>query len=377
MLSLHVDTETTWRGGPNQVLYTVTGLRAAGHRAVLAADPGSELFRRMREGVDLVPLASRAEIDMSAAWSLSRVLKQIRPDIIHAHEPRAVAIATLALSIAAPRPRPPFVVSHRTETRLPHTSFGRWTVSEVDCYVAKSRVLAGKLRSDGVPAARTEVIHDGVDVERIERVQAANLHADFYLPTQAPIVGTVARLVPQKGLHHLVNAAALAMRAVPDARAIIVGDGPLRPALEKQIHEHHLERHIFLAGFRLDVVEVTKAFDVFAMSSLSEDVSTALVDAMAAARVSVATNVGGIPEVAVDGETAFLVPARDEEAMAQRIVQLLKDEALRTRMGQAALVRARDLFRVERMVGETIAVYERLLNSTARTGTTRSAQGTL
>ena len=152
MLSLHVDTETTWRGGPNQVLYTVTGLRAAGHRAVLVADPTSELFRRMREGVDLVPLSTRAEIDMSAAWSLSRVLKQVKPDLVHAHEPRAVAILTLALSIAAPRPRPPFVASHRTEERLPHTSFGRWTISEVDCFIANSHALAQRLRVDGVSA---------------------------------------------------------------------------------------------------------------------------------------------------------------------------------------------------------------------------------
>lgn len=372
MLSLHVDTETTWRGGPNQVLYTVTGLRAAGHRAMLVADPSSELFRRMREGVDLVPLSSHADIDMSAAWALSRVLKQVKPDLVHAHEPRAAAITTLALSVAAPRPRPPFVVSHRTDAHLPHTSFGRWTVSEVDRFIANSHVLAQKLRSEGVPPARTEVVHEGVDVELVERLPAANLHADFYLPTHAPIVGTVAPLVPQKGLHHFVGASARVVRAVPDTRIVIVGDGPLRHALEKQIHEHHLERHIFLAGFRADVVEVTKAFDVFAMSSINEGMCTALVDAMAASRASVATSVGGIPEVAVDGETAFLVPARDEDAMAARLVELLKDPALRTRMGQAALARARALFRVERMVSETIAVYERLLHSAARPGTARA-----
>src|SRR5262245_7480958 len=140
MLSLHVDTETAWRGGPNQTMLAVTGLRAEGHRAVLAADPSGELFRRMREGTDLVPLAARAEIDMSAAWNLSRILMQTKPDLVHAHEPRATAVMTLALSIAAPRPRPPFVVTRRGAARLPHTSFGRWTVSEVDGFIADSGV---------------------------------------------------------------------------------------------------------------------------------------------------------------------------------------------------------------------------------------------
>jgi glycosyltransferase involved in cell wall biosynthesis len=344
---------------------------------VLVAHPDGELYRRMQEGVDLVPLAPRADIDMSAAWSLSRVLKQFRPDLVHAHEPRANALLTLALSIAAPRPRPPFVVSHRTDAHLPHTSFGRWTTAEVDGFIANSQVVQQRLRTDGVPAAKIQVVYEGVDVDRIERTPAAHLHADFFLPTHAPIVGTVAPLVPSKGLHHLVNAATKVLQRVPDARIVIAGDGPLRPALERQIHEHHLERHVFLAGFRADAIEVTKGLDVFAVSSVNEGLCTALVDAMASAKAAVATAVGGIPEVAVDGQTGFLVPPRDEQAMADRLVELLKNDQLRTRMGQAARQRAREMFRVDRMVDATLAVYERLLNSTARPGTTGTAERAL
>lgn len=363
MLSLHVDTDAEWRGGPQQVLYTVTGLRSAGHRAVLVANPTGELYRRMSEGVDLIPFSSRAGIDMSAAWTLSRILKQTTPDLVHAHEPRAAALLTLALSIVALRPRPVFVVSHRTDDLLPHTSFGRWTASEVDCYIANSRALAEKLHAQGLPDTRIEVVHEGVDVERIAHLHPARLHADFYLPTHAPIIGTVSPLVPHKGLTHLIGAAALAVKSVPDMRAVIIGDGPLQVQLEQQIHELHLERHIFLAGFRLDAVEATKAFDVFVVASTREGMCTALVDAMAASRAAVATAVGGIPEVAVDRETAFLVQPRDVHEMSRRIVQLLEDAPLRTRMGQAANRRARELFRVEDMVAKTVQLYERLLNS--------------
>ena len=99
------------------------------------------------------------------------------------------------------------------------------------------------------------------------------------------------------------------------------------------------------------------------MSSLHEGLCTALVDAMAASKAAVATRVGGVPEVVVDGETGFLVPPRDHEAMAERIVALLKDDARRARMGEAALKRARERFTVERMVEETLAAYERLLGA--------------
>ena len=166
------------------------------------------------------------------------------------------------------------------------------------------------------------------------------------------------------------------MREVPDARFVILGEGELRPALEEQIKRRHLERHVFLAGFRADVLELTKAFDVFVVSSLHEGMCTALVDAMAASRAAVGTNVGGVPEVMADGKTGFLVPPRDHAAMARRIVTLLKDAALRARMGEAALERARACFTVERMVSETEAVYERLVG-TARAADTanRAAHG--
>src|SRR5439155_12105579 len=85
MFSLHIDTARTWRGGQNQVLLTVNGLRALGHRAALVAHPDGELRRRAEEGLELVPIAPRTEFDLSAAWRLSRVVKRLAPDVIHAH----------------------------------------------------------------------------------------------------------------------------------------------------------------------------------------------------------------------------------------------------------------------------------------------------
>jgi glycosyltransferase involved in cell wall biosynthesis len=172
------------------------------------------------------------------------------------------------------------------------------------------------------------------------------------------VIGNVAALVPHKGQHDLIEAAALVVREVPDSRFVIVGDGELRQSLEEQIRHKHLERHVFLAGFRSDALELTKGFDLFVMSSVSEGMCTALVDAMAASKAAVATTVGGIPEVMVDGTTGFLVPPHDPQAMAGKLVALLKDPALRTRMGEAALARAREHFTVEKMVAGTARVYQ-------------------
>ncbi len=363
VFSLHIDTARTWRGGQGQVMHTVMGLRARRQRTALVAHPEGELYRRMSEGTDLIPLAPRNEIDLAAAWRLSRVLKQLMPQIIHAHDPHGVAMAATALSIASPSPPPVLVASRRIEFRIAQNSFSKWKYGRVDCFVAISDAVRDRLVADGIPRQKTTVVHEGVDVERIVHLPTANVHAAFYLPTHAPIVGNIGALVPQKAQHHLIDAAAIVVRAVPDSRFVICGDGELRPALEEQIKRKHLERHVFLAGFRPDVLELLKGFDVFALSSLHEGLCTSLVDAMAASKAAVATRVGGVPEVVVDGETGFLVAPRDHEALADRIIMLLKDDARRARMGEAALKRARERFTMDRMVEGTLATYERLLGA--------------
>src|SRR3989442_9158220 len=361
MVSLHIDTARTWRGGQSQVFYTVTGLRALGQRAVLVAHPDGELYRRMEQDDDLIPLAARSEVDLSSAWRFSRTLKRIRPDVVQAHDPHGVAMVAAALSMTAPSPRPLFLASRRVEFRIAHNSFSRWKYAQVDCFVANSGAVRDRLVADGIPSARIAIVNEGIDVGRMAALPAADIHAALHLPAGAPVVGNVAALVPHKGHRHLIDAAALVVREVPDARFVIVGDGELRSELDKHVRNTHLQRHVFLAGFRTDVLELTKAFDLFAMSSVEEGMCTALVDAMAASTAAVATRAGGIPEVLVDGETGYLGEPRDHHAMAERLRGLFGKQPLRTRMGQAALPPAAERFTGHRRVQGTAHLYERVM----------------
>jgi len=357
VFSVHVDSGRAWRGGQSQVYNTVTGLRAAGHRAVLVAQPAGELFRRMQQGHDLLPLAPKSDVDLAAAWSFSRLLKRLKPEVVHAHDPHALSMAATALSIIG-EPHPVLIASRRSEYRVAHNSFSRWKYSQVDRFIATCESVRERLVADGIPRERITIVHDGVDVDRIARLAPANVHAAFYLPVGSPIIGNVAALAPHKGHIHLVDAAALVVRDVPDARFVIVGDGEQRAAIEKQIREKHLERHVFIAGFRADALDLTRGFDVFVTSPVHEGMCLALVEAMASGKPAVATRAGGIPEVMVDGETGFLVEPRDHVALAQRVVTLLEDEALRRRMGTAAHERARTRFSIETMIEGIAAVYD-------------------
>ena len=360
MFSLHIDTARTWRGGQNQVLVTVMGLRALGHRTMLVANPNGVLRQRAKEGLDLLPLAPRTEMDLNAAWRLSRALKQLRPDVIHAHDPHGVAMAALALSMSTGLAKPPLVASRRVDFHLRGNSLSRWKYRQVDCFICASATIRQMLIADGVPEVRAMVVHEGIDLDHVDAAPPANVHEDLRLPHGAPIVGNVAALVPHKGQRHLIEAATLVLPHVPDARFVIAGEGELRPALERQIKEHHLEKHVLLAGFRPDVLSLHKAFDIFVMSSITEGLGTSLLDAMACGKPIVATRAGGIPEVVVDGETGILVAPRDDRALASAIVTLLKDESRRRRMGEAGLARVRAHFSAERMVQDTLRVYQRV-----------------
>jgi glycosyltransferase involved in cell wall biosynthesis len=364
MFSLHIDTARTWRGGQNQVLLTVNGLREIGHRAALVAHPDGELRRRAAEGLDLIPIAARTEMDLSAAWRLARVVKRLAPDVIHAHDPHGIAMASLALSLGASSAKngrvPALVASRRVDFHLKGNSLSRWKHRQVDCFIAASEAIRRILLGDGVPPERTTTVHEGIDVDHVLAAPGIDVHEAFWLPRHAPIVGSVAALVPHKGQRYLVEAAHLILREVPDARFVILGEGELREQLERQIRDHHLEKHVFLPGFRTDVLGCIKGFDIFAMSSVTEGLGTSLLDAMACSKPIVATSVGGIPEVVVDGEGGLLVAPRNHSAMAGAIVRLLTDQGLRARMGEAGLARVRERFTVERMVSETAAVYARV-----------------
>ncbi len=360
MFSLHVDTARTWRGGQNQVLVTLMGLRALGHRTMLVAHAAGELRQRAREGLDLVPLAPKTEMDLAAAWRLSRLIRQLGPDVVHAHDPHGVAMAALALSMSTQPSKPPLIAARRVDFRLRGSALSRWKYRQVDCFICASEAIRQMLIADGVEADRAVTVHEGIDLGRVDAAPRLNLHEEFWLPHQAPLVGNVAALVPHKGQRHLVEAAALAVREVPDARFVIAGEGELRAALERQIKDRHLEKHVLLAGFRPDVLSLHKAFDIFVLSSVTEGLGTSLLDAMACGKPIVATTAGGIPEVVVDGETGILVPPRDPEAMARAIVTLLTDDALRRRMGEAGLARVRERFSAERMVQDTLEVYGRV-----------------
>src|SRR5688500_12197989 len=138
MRSLHIDTARTWRGGQNQVLLTVTGLAEAGHDAILLAHETGELRRRAGEGLRFLGFTPRNEFDVKAGWQLVKVLADLTPEVVHAHDPMAVSLTAMALQMSPPKPRPLVVASRRVDFHLKRHAFSRWKYSHVDVFIAAS-----------------------------------------------------------------------------------------------------------------------------------------------------------------------------------------------------------------------------------------------
>ncbi len=322
------------------------------------AHPEGELYRRAAEGPDLVPLAPMNEVDLAAAWKLSRLVRKWQPAVVHAHDPHAVAMAALALSFGAPVPRPQIVASRRVDFHLQRNAFSQWKYRQVDRFIAASGAIRDILVHDGIPAGRITVVHDGIDVAKIAHREAIDLHAEYWLPHGVPAIVNVGALVAHKGQKFLIDAMPTVLREVPDAHLVIFGEGELRGALERQVKHLSLDKHVRLPGFREDVLSLMKSADLFVMSSITEGLGSAVLDAMAMGLAVVGTRAGGIPEAVVAGETGELVDPGDAQGLAAAMVKLLKDPERRHACGEAGRQRVATRFDVDHLVEGTLSAYK-------------------
>jgi glycosyltransferase involved in cell wall biosynthesis len=216
--------------------------------------------------------------------------------------------------------------------------------------------LAGRI---GLPSEKIDVVPNGLDLAEFDE-DAAGTPEQPAPDGQALEIGAVARLEPQKGLPYLLEAMAMLPRT-PRARLWIVGEGPDGPTLREQTSRLGLSDIVQWLGARRDVPALMARFDLLVLPSLWEGLPNAVLEAMAARRAVVATDVDGTPEAALHGETALLVPPRDPAALAEAMRRLLQDPDLRRRFGEAGRKRVEEHFRMELMVRRTQEAYRRAL----------------
>lgn len=256
-----------------------------------------------------------------------------------------------------------------TKVRL-YETLDRWLLRRMDGTVCVSSAQAEQLRRAHVPADRLRVIHNAIAADASADVDPEYRQRllELFPETPRAVVGAAGRLSPEKGLEHLIDAAALCRQSDPGLGFVVFGDGPLRQALEQRIAARNLQAHFILAGFHDDWLRFVPHLSLLAMPSLTEGMPVVLLEALAAGLPAVASAVGGIPEVIDDGVNGFLVPPSDAPALARRLLQLAHSETLRTELARQGRQRVREQFSLSRQSEQYQELFEQLLDKRARQG---------
>ena len=320
-------------GGMGHLLSLLERAKGGRYEMTLATDGDSFLMDRARAaGVDIVTLPMmRSRMNVLPAVSLARMIRDRGIDIVHLHGTRAAFYGGLACLLSGCK-RSVYTI-HGFSFNKDMATSGRTFYQGIEKLLSRMHpVLISVSETDRELALRMGIcapekirtIHNGIDLNQFMPSRSVEEgRKRIGLPTDGLLVGTVARLVPQKGIEYFIEAAGLVAAARKDARFIVVGEGELEPRLRDQARKLGIADRIIFTGAKQQVQDYYAAMDVFALSSLWEGHPLCLIEALAMKKPSVATRTSGAPEIIRDGETGLLVPLKDGKALAQAILRLL------------------------------------------------------
>ncbi|MGH2572281.1 MAG: glycosyltransferase [Actinomycetota bacterium] len=297
---------------------------------------------------------------------LRRLVRDRQIDLVHSHSPIAAVGARLALG-RRPAVRRVYT-EHNVWERYHRATY--WAnlltfprsdhVFAVSEHVALSIRYPAALRFRRMPPVETR--YHGIDPQAVSSWPSPDgIREELGIPESAPVVGTVANFKAHKGHRQLLRAAARVRRLVPEVRFVLVGAGPLEGEMKSLARELALDGTVIFTGHRQDVPQLVQTFDLFALPSIHEGLSIALIEALAVGTPAVVTNVGGLPEVVEDGKQGFVVPPGDEDSLVESIVTMLLDASLRERFGESARERAAG-FDIRHAIARIEEVYGELLS---------------
>ena len=355
---------TSGPGGAEMVVSRLAGvLDPSRFRSVVCLyRPGWLQEQCERQGIVTHVLEIGGMFDFEWVRKACRLVRREGISLIHAHEFTGNTYGSLVAKLVGV----PLVAtvhgksyySEQCKRRLAYRA-----VSRVATMVAVSedlkRFITGTV---GVPAERIKVIYNGQEIlPPVVPEEKSRLRGEFGLEKNESVVGVVGSLYPVKGHEYLLAAVPQVLKTHPRTRFLIVGRGDLEVSLKEKVKRAGLEKQVCFLGFREDVAALLSLMDIFVLPSLSEGLSIALLEAMAAGKPVIATNVGGNPELVVDGETGYSVPPRDADALAAKLRLLLADKCRAKRLGENGRNRVERCFSLQAMADNYQELYEQCL----------------
>lgn len=358
---LHVITDTNIGGAGRYLLNLLSAWDESRYSVAVACPSGGELEKRLKSlGVKVYPLkGGEKSFSISHVAQILGIIAREKVDLIHTHASLSGRIAGRLLGRRVVLTR--HWMGKKSEMGLLRR-WMNWIIYRLltDRVIAVSRAVKVSLIEIGVPAWLIKTVYNGINISNSFE-NCGKLRMELNIPKGVPLLGMIARLVPEKGHEYAIKAMPEILRRFPDARLVLVGDGPSRTYLEDLCERVGVKERVIFLGFRRDVEEIAIDFDVILMPSLSEGLPLALLESMALGKPVVASEVGGIPEVIKDGINGVLVPPEDAGALAERIIGLLMSNEMREKLGENARQTVLSKFTAKIMAENTMRIYDELL----------------
>lgn len=353
-------------GGAERVISNLAAsLNPDRYRAVLCLfRPGWLQERSESRGIRTFIIPTHGMTDWRWAIQFKRLLRQERVDLVHAHEFDANTQGTFVAALSGI----PLVATvhgknyfwERFRRRLAY----RWVSRRTTMVAVSQNLKQFIVEKVGVAPERVKVLYNGVDaLPHYDRVDVDDCKKELGMPENHQIVGVVGNLYPVKGHQYLIDGLPSILAKCPNTSFVFAGRGELEGELKAQVHRLGVETKVFFLGLRQDIPRILAMLDVFVLPSLSEGLSMAILEAMSVGKPVVATQVGGNPELVLNGETGFLVPPRDSQALASSVVALLTNRQQAAQFAERAKRRAEGQFSLRTMVSSYQSLYDERLKS--------------
>jgi glycosyltransferase involved in cell wall biosynthesis len=365
---LHIQKVAGLSGSENHLLTLLPALCDYGYESTMLVladsndQPGPFVERMQAAGILTKVTPILGDVNPLLLPRLVRLIWQGRYELVHTHLLHADCYGRLAARIAGTKVISTYHCDDPFHLIQGIKQIDRVTASMCSKIICISRAVQDFVHKHiGAPLSHLNVVYYGLEPIPL-RNSIIRLRTDLGIGPTDPVVGVVARLTEQKGHSYLLQAMRFLLDEIPSVRLVIVGDGELRPHLESSTAQLGIKEHVDFLGFRSDARDLMREFDVFILPSLFEGFGLVLLEAMAAAKPIVATRVGAIPEIVVDGETGLLVPPRDPIALAQALRHLIMNPGLACDLGRCGRQQLEQRFTVRKMVEDTVRVYQSVMS---------------
>lgn len=357
-----------WGGAETKLLELIAHMdRNKFCTTVCSLGIGDRIKGRFNElGVKFVNFERSRRIDPKLILDLAQLIRKEKIDIVMTTLFYADVIGALASAISPNKAVFSWETISAPEWLLKHRLLAyRFAVHFCSKVISVSNATAKWLiEKRGVPPEKVVVIPYGVNLDIFRQGKNRKLKASLGISPETFVVGVVARLHSQKGHCYLIEAAQSIVAKHKDVKFVFVGDGELRKDLENQVKESQLEKYFLFLGFRSDVHELLRTFDLFVLPSLYEGLPNVILEAMATGLPVVATSVDGTVELVKDGETGYLVPPKAPETLAEKISLFIQNRECATKFGK----QGRKRVEVEYSLSKQVANFQNLYEKYARNG---------